>query len=478
MTDPHLEVDALVASLHPDAPAGPGVRPRDVVLVTGPWLAGSTSVADALRQRLPDRMFVETGELADGDAPAAVVFVASAVAPLTESDCVLLDTAAANTDLVIGAVSKIDVHREWRDVLAADEAVAAAHNARFADMTWVGAAAAPVFGEPRLNELTDVLESGLADSDLYRRNRLRAWQSRLLHVVRRHEDAAAGVGREARVTALRQERVDALRHRRLTKSERTIALRSRIQQAKATLMYYARNRCASVRGELAEDAAQMTRRKVPEFDNYVRRRVNEVVREVDAGVTKDLCDLATDFGLAVPGGESAPPRPPVPPPPLAKGGLDSRLMMVLGAVFGLGVAFTLSRLFAGIAPAYTVVGLVVGAVVGLAVAGWVVSMRRVLRDRAVLERWIGDVIGELRAIVEQMVATRLLRAEPALTTQQAELEETEAADVAARIAAIDSELREHALAAAQAAATRDRELPGLQRALDAVHTELECSNRG
>ena len=122
MTDDVGAVDALVKSLHPDT--GPVVRTRDVILVTGPWLAGSTSLADVLRERLPGRTFVEGGDLADDDAPAAVVYVTSAVAPVTESDCVLLDAATANTDLVIGAVSKIDVHRSWRDVLVANQAAA------------------------------------------------------------------------------------------------------------------------------------------------------------------------------------------------------------------------------------------------------------------------------------------------------------------------------------------------------------------
>ena len=103
-------VDALVTSLRPDVLAGPVVQTRDVVLVTGPWLAGSTSLAGALRLRLGDQTFVEAADLDDDDAPAAVVFVTSAAAPLNESDCVLLDSVAANTDLVIGVVSKIDLH--------------------------------------------------------------------------------------------------------------------------------------------------------------------------------------------------------------------------------------------------------------------------------------------------------------------------------------------------------------------------------
>jgi hypothetical protein len=90
------------------------------VLVTGPWLAGVSGVVAALRDRLPEHAFVESTDLLAGEAPTAVVFVVSAAAALTESDCALLDAATADTDVVIGVVSKIDVHRNWRIVLTAD----------------------------------------------------------------------------------------------------------------------------------------------------------------------------------------------------------------------------------------------------------------------------------------------------------------------------------------------------------------------
>ena len=57
------------------------------------------------------------------------------------------------------------------------------------------------------------------------------------------------------MSALRESRDDVQRERRLSKSERTIALRSQIQQARVQLTYFARNRCASVRTELQEDAS-------------------------------------------------------------------------------------------------------------------------------------------------------------------------------------------------------------------------------
>ena len=192
MNDEHA-VDALVTALHPGVGGGPIAEARDVVLVTGPWLAGSTSVTEALGQRLaPD--LVEAPDMVGDDAPAGGA-VCSAVAPLTESDCVLLDAAAANTDLVVGAVSKIDVHRGWRDVLAANRAAVAAHDARYADMAWVGVAAAPELGERRIEDLARVLDEGLAHPALSRRNRLRAWESRLGHALRGHEDAPVRAGK-------------------------------------------------------------------------------------------------------------------------------------------------------------------------------------------------------------------------------------------------------------------------------------------
>lgn len=114
---------------------------RDVVAVVGPWLAGVSALAAALRARVPGRAFVEAADLAPDHAPVAVVFAVSAVAPLTESDAALLDTAARNTDLLIGAVTKIDVHRAWHQVLATDREMLAARSPRYAQMPWVGVAA-------------------------------------------------------------------------------------------------------------------------------------------------------------------------------------------------------------------------------------------------------------------------------------------------------------------------------------------------
>ncbi|GFG53172.1 hypothetical protein CQY20_11610 [Mycolicibacterium agri] len=469
--DPVAAVDALVAAVDPGL-TSPGVDSSDAVLVTGPWLAGTSSLLAALRERLPEHRFVEADDLGPVEAPAAVVFVVSAVAPITESDCALIDRAAQHTDLVIGAVSKIDVHRNWRDVLDENRRVLAAHAPRFADMPWVGVAAAPDLGETKVDELVDLLRTRLDDDEVKRRNRLRTWESRLDAVIARYERDGAGADRHARVEALKERREAVQRDRRVSKSERTIALRSQIQQARVQLAYFARNRCTSVRTELQEDVSAMTRRRLPDFQAYVTTRVGEVVDEVEAGITKHLGDVAGELGLTAPDQPPPPSPPEVPDPPLKSRRTETRLMMVLGAGFGLGVALGVSRLFAGLAPGLTIAGLAAGGVIGLLVTVWVVGMRGLLSDRAVLDRWIVEVTNALQAVVEERVATRVVAAEAELTADLGRRDEADAKATAAQVAEIDAELREHAIATARAAALRDRRLPPLQKALETVRAEL------
>ena len=208
----------------------------------------------------------------------------------------------------------------------------------------------------------------------------------------------------------------------------------------------------------------MTRRRLPEFETYVGTRVNEVVAEVEAGITAHLSDVATELEMTAPQAPPQPPPPTVPPPPLKSRRLETRLMMVLGVGFGLGVALGISRLFAGLAPGLTIAGLVAGGVIGLLLTVWVVGMRGLLSDRAVLDRWINEVTAALQSTVEERVA--------ALTADGAQREEADAEVASGQVSEIDAELREHAVATARAAALRDRRLPPLQKALETVRAEL------
>jgi hypothetical protein len=473
--DPAAAVDALVAALAPrlDPPA---VSRREVVLVTGPWMAGVSGLVTALRDRLPQQ-FVETTELGPGEAPTAVIFVVSAAAELTESDCALLDAAGEHTDVVIGAVAKIDVHRNWREVLDANRALLVAHAPRYGQVPWVGVAAAPDLGEPVVDEMVDTVGEQLADPHIARRNRLRAWSSRLQTVAQRYDRDADGAGRRVRVEALREERSTALRQRRQQKSERSGALRGQIQQAQVQLSYFARNRCSSVRSELQSDAAQLSRQDMPGFEAHARERAAAVVAEVNDGTDTQLDDVAQAAGVPMdlPALETLPTID-IAAPPLRARRQETWLMLLLGAGFGLGVALTLSRLVVGLIPRFNpaleIAGAVVCVAIGLAVTFLVVKLRALLRDRALLDRWAGEVTSSLLSAVEELVATRVLAAESVLSSALNADDEAATAQVSEQVSAIDGELREHAIAAARAAAVRDREMPAVQGALDAVRAEL------
>ncbi|KDF00138.1 hypothetical protein Y900_014610 [Mycolicibacterium aromaticivorans JS19b1 = JCM 16368] len=468
------DADTLVAQLDAALPM-PSIVRRDVVLVAGPWLGGASSVVTALRKRLPEHTVVEADEVAAGQAPAAVVFVVSATAPLTESDCALLDAVAADTDAVIGVVTKIDVHRTWRDVLDADRAVLAQRAPRYRDMRWVGTAAAPDLGVAVIDELVTALRDILADATRDRRNRLRALENRLLTVQRRLELEVAGAGRGARLGALRTERTAALHRYRVEKSQRSIALRAQVQHARLTLTYFARNRCASVRTELQEDLAALGRRGLAHFPDEVRRRAAEVADDVAAGVVRQLGDVGEELGLAVEPVDSRPAVEVRAAPSRARGA-ETRLMLLLGGGFGVGVALTLSRVFAGLAPQWAVGGVLGGAVIGVALTVWVVAVRGLLHDRAVLDRWVVEVIGRQRTAVEEWVAARVLAAEASLGRAAAERDAADHARTEDTIARIDREIREHATAGARAAAARDRHVPVIESALAAVGHELDALN--
>jgi hypothetical protein len=466
--------DDVVAAIEPGL-APPGARARDVVLVTGPWLAGTSSVIAALGERMPEHVFIEAAELSQVEAPAAVVFVVSAVAVLTASDCAIIDLAAKHTDFVVGVVSKIDAHRNWREVLVADRTALAQRSPRYAHVPWVGAAAKPDLDSPLIDELVGVLRQRLADPELPHRNRLRAWDTHLQTLMDRYRGDGEGCDRRARVATLRKNRDDIVRGRRAARSEHTIALRSQIQQARVQLAYFARNRCTSVRAELALDASQLGRGRLRAFESKVHERAGSVVAEVEEGITEHLADAAGQLSLPRPPVPSSPPPPEIAPAPLKSRRLETQLMMILGAGFGLGVALVVTRLFAGLAPGLTVVGLLAGGLTGLVLTVWVVGIRGLLHDRAALDRWVTDVTTTLRSALEERVATRVLAAESALTSAEAARDEKEGATAQDRVVEIDAELREHAALTARAAAVRDRRLPSLDRALDAVRAELLAS---
>ncbi len=107
--------------------------------------------------------------------------------------------------------------------------------------------------------------------------------------------------------------------------------------------------------------------------------------------------------------------------------LQLRLTAVLGAGFGVGVALAASRLIVGALHGSEIAGLVAGGVLGLLAAVWVIGARGLLQNRAVMERWAGEVVAALRARSEELVTSRLLTAELSFVEELAARDDARAA---------------------------------------------------
>ena len=272
-------------------------------------------------------------------------------------------------------MSKIDAHRVWRDVLAADRALLARRDERYRQVPWVGVAAAPDLGEPDVDELVRALVACLAGPD--------------------------------RLPRARQP----------SRSADTIAVRGGIQRARLTLAYFVRRRCAEIAADLRAEAAELPRGGMARFGDGVRDAVADFVVELDLAMDEVIGEVAGSVALTPQGPSAGPPPLPLPPPRTSSRRLETRLMLVLGGGFGLGVALTVGRLTTALGPGSDLIGLLVGGLIGLLLTIWVVGIRGVLHDRALMDRWVGEVIATVRSGAEEAVARRMLDADIAFTQE-------------------------------------------------------------
>lgn len=347
-------------------------RALRAILVAGPPISGVSAVASALASASPDHHVIEWPALTRSDRPDAVVFVVTAAAPMTRSQAALFESVLAATGPVpaVGAVSKIDLHRGWADVLEANRGML---SDRCRALQWVGVAAEPDIGPPCVQAIVDVLRGRPRPIEL---------RPRTVRNVPPSRPAAAS---------------------------RTEEISRRAELARVRLRLNARIRadCAELRVELRRQAAEVGRRDLAVFAQGALEQVARAVGRWDQAMTAEF-----DAILLRCGGEAASlPVEPLPAitatarRPDRRDPAEVRLTGLVGAAFGTGTALTVGRLLSDlVAHASSVVGAAVGLTLGL----WVIRTRLLLSERTGLQRWAAELTAAARLVLEERVAIQAL----------------------------------------------------------------------
>ncbi|MFF0456091.1 hypothetical protein [Nocardia africana] len=277
------------------------------------------------------------------------------------------------------------------------------------------------------------------------------------------------------VAALRAERTAALAGRDGGRAQALAALRNRLQLARVDLTHEAGTRVRTLNATARADLDRLDRRSVHGYPDLLQAAVNQATAELDGVVRYRLAELARQIE-AVAGSQeqpalAAPPAPPTDPAPRVgpdperrHRGVEDRLMIALGASAGFG----LGRLIVAplsLVPALDYATVPVTLALGAGVAWWVVQARGHLADRAHLRQWVTDVLVNVKAQLEQRVATALVEAESELTGHVVRASTARMVEADRRVAELEGQLRRTAAEQPARVAACERDLAILAAAV-------------
>lgn len=212
-------------------------------------------------------------------------------------------------------------------------------------------------------------------------------------------------------------RVGAVRNRKV----RATFMRGQAQLARVQLGAQARVMCSALRAELGGEAAQLSRRDLGAFEGRVRREALRVATELDQALDRRLAGLVEVAGVSAAGHTDQPGEPVEVYLPLRRSPrLENRLSALLGVGFGFSVSLTAGRLVAELRPSWASAAAFGCGAAGLLLTIWIVGARRLLTERAVMERRVVEAVANLRVALEERLITRVLAVESALAADFAD----------------------------------------------------------
>ena len=166
----------------------------------------------------------------------------------------------------------------------------------------------------------------------------------------------------------------------------------------------------------------------------------------DAEPTSDPADTAGQFfDEPLLSSSDATPTPSTPTPfqrevPTGRRGAEDVLMVVVGASSGLGLGRLIVTPMAQVQTLQWI-SMPLTLILGVAVAGLVIRVRRAATLRNEMRSWTSDALAEIRARIDQRVSMRIGAAEPRMTGQLGRFHERRTRQLSEQITALDDRIR-------------------------------------
>ncbi|MFI9507027.1 hypothetical protein [Nocardia sp. NPDC052566] len=456
-----------------------------VVLLFGPDDANTTLLRTELARFEPhidlSEPRTDAEALVESTVPGAASGIASSGMALVLLDAGstlgadtmhLLHRLRADDARILLAMNGIHAHRDWRAVRERDLALLAGHGITDLDIIPVSgrlAVAARTSGDAGLLDRSGIggLHAMLAaaTTDTGGADRLAAVTARVLADTRgRIREQIAALRSGAEVARLREERATLLAGRDGGRTTAMSALRGQLHLARVDLMTDVGTRIRAAHTTARGELDRLRRREFGGYPERLQLLVNELTGELDTAIDHRLAELAERMAPAdavVRRRRDLAPRVGPDPEPRHRG-VEDHLMIALGASAGVGLGRLLVAPFELVAE-LDVASVPVTLLLGAGAAGWVVRTRGQLADRNHVRQWVADTLVNVKAQLEQRIATALVETETVLSERVVAASTARVVESDRRVAELEAGLRR--LAAEQPAQ------------LAACERDIECVDR-
>ncbi|PXX65441.1 hypothetical protein DFR70_104505 [Nocardia tenerifensis] len=466
---PPPEVEAVVARWNPQGVAllraVEAAGAAGAVTLIGPDDANTTLLRTELARFEPR---VELGDPV-ADASAAVETTSPSGAAPSPVALILLDagtTIGADTLRVLHrlrgdgtrillAMNGIHAYQDWRTVRARDLELLAAQGAAELDIMPVSArlaAAARTAGDAGLLDRSGVgalhaaLTAATLGAEAEGGGRLAAVTARVLADTRqRVAEQVAALHSGAETARLREERAVLLAGRDGGRATAMSTLRGQLHLARVDLMTEVGARIRALHTATRADLDRMRRGELGAYPERLQHAATELTGAVDLAIDQRLAELTAHIvgaaaGNALPSRRRDPAPRVGPDPDPRHRGVEDHLMIALGASAGVGLGRLLVSPLS-LVPALDFASVPVTLLLGAGAAGWVVRARGQLADRAHVRQWVSDALINVKAQLEQRVATALVETETVLADRVVQESTARMVQTDRRVAELEGRLR-------------------------------------